>query len=659
MSKKILLIENDAAFASTLARALEARGLAVRVTGDGKEGLDLARDSRPDAVVLCVELPRMSGYSVCQKLRKDDELKGIPLVLTSAEATQETFEAHRKLKARADEYLIKPFAPAALVEKLSALVALPPPPAEGEELVTLDDVEELSGEIPLIPEGEIVRPQDALPEPDEDLKLLDDAFDSIAGDTPPARELTPGLGGPLADEAPLSPGELQGAAGLLPAEDESAPSVEIDRLGEEADRALDALGAEEPASAAPEPQRAAALLDTPAALQAPPLAPPAAAPYRSTPPPARTPAPYHTSPPPFPAPDYASLTAAAPPPRATPVPGFSPQLTAGAGAAAALTSALAEKDAEIQRLQDRVSELLIEVARAKDHLDRREAETMQLRGASEELEGRVRGLEADLASREAELRRQADEARQTMEREVAAAREEARREASARTETEEQLRRNEEALHQLQEAHRQSQETLHQAQEALQGASHHAQEAQRQAEAQRAQLSQALQQAEEQARRTGERAGHLEAEVASLRLKVEETEQTASLKAAQLADALAQRDALGQKATGLEGDLQTALALRGQLESLRSDLDASHVAHEGTRAEAERRAAELSKRISELEAVNAKHEERVVKAYQKIKSDEKIREKTRKALAIALQLLDERIAAAAPKDPSEPVPRRE
>ncbi len=653
MSKKILLIENDAAFASTLARALEARGLAVRVTGDGKEGLDLARDSRPDAVVLCVELPRMSGYSVCQKLRKDEELKGIPLVLTSAEATEETFEAHRKLKARADEYLIKPFAPAALVEKLSALVALPPPPAEGEELVTLDDVEELSGEIPLIPEGEIVRPQDVLPEPDEDLKLLDDAFDNIAGEPPPARELTPGLGGPLADEAPLSHGELRTAAGLLPADDEVAPSVEIDRLGEEADRALEALGAEEPPGADPEPQRAADLLDGPSPLQAPPPHPPPtaaqSAPYRSTPPPAR---PLHTSPPPFPAPDYAALSAAAAPLRATPVPGFSPDLQAGAGAAAALTSALAEKDAEIQRLQDRVSELLIEVARAKDHLDRRDAEVSTLHGTRDGLEGRVRGLEADLTAREAQLRREADEVRQGLEREVAAAREEARREAGGRAQVEE-------ALHQLQEAHRQSQEALRQAQEAVQGASHNAQEAQRQLEVQRDQLTQALHEAEEQGRRTGERAGHLEAEVASLRLKVEETEQTASLKAAQLADALAQRDALGQKASGLEGDLQTALALRGQLESLRSDLDASHVAHEGTRAEAERRAAELSKRISELEAVNAKHEERVVKAYQKIKSDEKIREKTRKALAIALQLLDERIAAAAPKDPSEPVPRRE
>jgi DNA-binding response OmpR family regulator len=116
MSKKILLIESDPSFAREMAGALEARGLDPRITGDGREGLELARADRPDLVVLSVELPRMSGYSVCQKFKKDDALRSIPLVLTSAEATQETFDQHRKLKARADEYLLKPFDTAALLE---------------------------------------------------------------------------------------------------------------------------------------------------------------------------------------------------------------------------------------------------------------------------------------------------------------------------------------------------------------------------------------------------------------------------------------------------------------------------------------------------------------------------------------------------------------
>lgn len=60
------------------------------------------------------------------------------------------------------------------------------------------------------------------------------------------------------------------------------------------------------------------------------------------------------------------------------------------------------------------------------------------------------------------------------------------------------------------------------------------------------------------------------------------------------------------------------------------------------RAEAEGRATELSLRIQELEGQAAQGENRLLRAYQKIKSDEKIREKTRKALAMVLQILEER-----------------
>ena len=125
MSKTILLIENDATFAAEASGALEAVGFQVRISGDGKDGLDLAKELKPDAIVLCVELPRLSGYSICNKIKKDDSLKGIPLVLTSSEATDEVFEDHKKLKVRAEEYLIKPYPPAALVEKLVALVGRP------------------------------------------------------------------------------------------------------------------------------------------------------------------------------------------------------------------------------------------------------------------------------------------------------------------------------------------------------------------------------------------------------------------------------------------------------------------------------------------------------------------------------------------------------
>ncbi len=118
----VLIIDAEEDFAQRLAEEVRAHGVEPTLTGDGKAGLDMAHINIPDAIVLCVELPRMSGYSICAKLKKDATLKGVPLIITSAEATQETFEHHKKLKTRAEEYLKKPFEPDVLVDLLRRYV---------------------------------------------------------------------------------------------------------------------------------------------------------------------------------------------------------------------------------------------------------------------------------------------------------------------------------------------------------------------------------------------------------------------------------------------------------------------------------------------------------------------------------------------------------
>jgi DNA-binding response OmpR family regulator len=105
----VLIIETEVELGTTLATALQARGVSAQVLTDGAEALDLLRGTRPDAIVLCVELGRLSGYSICNKLKKDPLLSVIPLVLTSSSATAETFEQHRRLKTHAEAYLKKPY----------------------------------------------------------------------------------------------------------------------------------------------------------------------------------------------------------------------------------------------------------------------------------------------------------------------------------------------------------------------------------------------------------------------------------------------------------------------------------------------------------------------------------------------------------------------
>ena len=110
MSIKVLVFESDSAFAGELRNELGKLGCAIRVVDDGNVGLQQAQAERPDLILLSIELPRMNGFSVCNKLKKDPDLKDVPLIIMSSESSDETFEQHKKLRTRAEAYVRKPIA---------------------------------------------------------------------------------------------------------------------------------------------------------------------------------------------------------------------------------------------------------------------------------------------------------------------------------------------------------------------------------------------------------------------------------------------------------------------------------------------------------------------------------------------------------------------
>src|SRR5207302_1259070 len=99
----------------------------------------MAKQESPDLIVVCVEAQPTNGYMLCTRLKKDESLKGIPVILTSANATADSFEKHKKLKTRAEEYLIKPFEPQVMLEKASALLGVELPAAQEEEVIQMED----------------------------------------------------------------------------------------------------------------------------------------------------------------------------------------------------------------------------------------------------------------------------------------------------------------------------------------------------------------------------------------------------------------------------------------------------------------------------------------------------------------------------------------
>lgn len=117
MKERILIIEDDEGIVRVLKRALTYEGYQVDTALDGENGLHLARDHRPDLVILDLMLPGMDGIEVCQRLRSSGNLP--ILMLTAKDAVQDRVQG---LDAGADDYMTKPFELDELLARIRALL---------------------------------------------------------------------------------------------------------------------------------------------------------------------------------------------------------------------------------------------------------------------------------------------------------------------------------------------------------------------------------------------------------------------------------------------------------------------------------------------------------------------------------------------------------
>jgi len=118
---KVLLIEDDSETAAEIAAELTDRGFDVEWSANGIEGLDKARASHPDAMIVDRLLPGMDGLSVIETLRKD-QVQTPVLVLSALGAVDDRV---RGLRMGGDDYLTKPFAVVELVARIEALLRRP------------------------------------------------------------------------------------------------------------------------------------------------------------------------------------------------------------------------------------------------------------------------------------------------------------------------------------------------------------------------------------------------------------------------------------------------------------------------------------------------------------------------------------------------------
>jgi len=119
--KKILIADDHAEVVELVRVTLEGEDYEIVDASNGKEALKKARLEKPDLVLLDVVMPKMDGFEVCRKLKKDPQTKEIPIIMLTAKAQEVEKEKGREVGA--SDYITKPFSPSALLTKIEEILA--------------------------------------------------------------------------------------------------------------------------------------------------------------------------------------------------------------------------------------------------------------------------------------------------------------------------------------------------------------------------------------------------------------------------------------------------------------------------------------------------------------------------------------------------------
>ena len=116
MPESILVVDDDPDIARFVEVNLRSAGYDVSVAGDGEEALERATEIRPDLILLDVMMPRLDGFEVAQRLRKNPQTANTSIIMLTAKALSS--DKVTGLQSGADDYIIKPFDPIKLLARV-------------------------------------------------------------------------------------------------------------------------------------------------------------------------------------------------------------------------------------------------------------------------------------------------------------------------------------------------------------------------------------------------------------------------------------------------------------------------------------------------------------------------------------------------------------
>ena len=126
--RRVLLVDDERDIVKFIGKGLEVAGYEVLTALDGEEALTKAALGRPEVIILDLMLPKRSGFELCALLKKDPQLRTVPIIIFTGKGGEMDERLCRELGA--DAYLTKPHTSSALIEQIEALLGTLPPASE-------------------------------------------------------------------------------------------------------------------------------------------------------------------------------------------------------------------------------------------------------------------------------------------------------------------------------------------------------------------------------------------------------------------------------------------------------------------------------------------------------------------------------------------------
>jgi DNA-binding response OmpR family regulator len=214
MSRKLILADDSITIQKVVELILAEENFEIKSTNNGEEALSAIPSFQPNVVLADIEMPKMNGYQLCEKIKQDPSSQGISVILLAG--AFEPIDEELAKQVKADDYIVKPFESQELLSKINAVLTASPvteveadeEPVEvaavesdetqlEEDLWAMEEIPE-AAEVTAVPEEEVTAGTEEMAELAESLEAVPEPEMPIAVEEPPPKEEAE----PVAEKAP-------------------------------------------------------------------------------------------------------------------------------------------------------------------------------------------------------------------------------------------------------------------------------------------------------------------------------------------------------------------------------------------------------------------------------------------------------------------------